>query len=102
MDVVLRFAKLYRNVDFDCQDTMGKYFSQTRFVSFHDPSTKLNEHTQKTLIRAYNETSEDFNQPCNSQSVQSVIMAVEHQMLMESRIPLVSSEDTCVVSDRTI
>ena len=79
MEVVLKFAKLHDHFDFDDEHQVRSYFDDILFLDFMKYSSRCQPLLPETLdgmIRAYNETPEDFGVP-SDETINEVIRLVD-------------------------
>lgn len=85
VDVVLKFAKLHDNFDFDDAKQIQSYFDHSVVLDFMRYSSRQNPLLPETLtglIQAYNETPENFGSP-SDETVTRVIALLERQLAID-------------------
>ena len=88
VEVVLKFAKLHDDFDFDDEEQVSSYFDDVLcldFMKYAERRQPLLPETISGLIDAYNATPENFGVP-SDQVIQSVIDLVDRQMERDSII----------------
>ncbi len=78
----MKFAKLHDGFDFDDMEQIHSYFDQVLvldFLKYSQRSEPLLSQTLDGVIRAYNETPENFGSP-SDKTVEEMIKLVEFQM----------------------
>ena len=82
VEVVLKFAKLHDGFDFHNEEQIRSYFDDILFLDFMKYSSRskpLLDQTLEGMIRAYNETPENFGVP-SDEIINEVIKLVDRQM----------------------
>ena len=81
VDVILKFAKLHDGFDFDDMEQIHTYFDHVvrlDFLKYGERQEPLLEETLNGMIKAYNETPENFGSPSDS-TVNEMIRLVDQQ-----------------------
>ena len=79
VEIVLKFAKLHDNFDFDDEAQVRSYFDEIVFLDFMKYSSRcqpLLPETLEGIIRAYNGTPENFGVP-SEETINEVIRLVD-------------------------
>lgn len=93
IDVILKFAKLHDGFDFEDMDQIHSYFENVLildFLKYHSRPQPLLQETLDGMIKAYNETPENFESPAES-TVNEMIRLVEEQMALDEKNDLIES-----------
>lgn len=81
IDVILKFAKLHDGFDFDDMEQIHTYFDHVvrlDFLKYGERQEPLLDETLNGMIKAYNETPENFGSPSDS-TVNEMIRLVDQQ-----------------------
>jgi hypothetical protein len=85
IDVILKFAKLHDGFDFDDLDQIHSYFDHVvrlDFLKYSERHRPLLPETLQGMIKAYNETPENFGSP-HEHTVNEMIRLVDQQMALD-------------------
>lgn len=83
--MILKFAKLHDGFDFDDLEQVNAYFDHVvvlDFMKYGERRQPLLQETLEGMIKAYNETPENFGSPLES-TVNEMIRLVDQQMKLD-------------------
>lgn len=103
IDVILKFAKLHDGFDFEDMNQIHSYFDHVLvldFLNYKSRPQPLLDETLEGMIKAYNETPENFGSPSES-TVNEMIRLVEQQMAQDEKNDLIQSMDNIKTQTKT-
>lgn len=87
IDVILKFAKLHDGFDFQNMEQVHSYFDQVLvldFMKYNQRPKPLLEETLAGMIKAYNETPENFESPSDA-TINEMIRLVDQQIAIDEQ-----------------